>query len=324
VRGPGKRSLWTSNTAGQAEVWDVVMQSDGNLVLYDVRGHALWASNTNRHPGASVRMQDDGNLVISSASGQPLWSSDSAVPPSPAEPAQPDRLAAGEGLGPGDSITSRNRLFSLVLNSDGSLLVHGFEWERLWSPALPEHADVWDVVMSGDGNLVQYDVHGRVLWASNTAGHPGACVVMQDDGNLVVRTSSGEPIWASNTVVPPWPPLPTQWDRLASGQGLRPGDAIQSQDGRFSLVLQRDGNLVVQGLESQTLWASNTGGRFDAWDVVMQDDGNLVVHDVHGRVLWASFTDGHPGASAVMQSDGNLVISTDSGQELWASDTVVP
>lgn len=120
------------------------------------------------------------------------------------------------------------------------------------------------------------------------------------------------------------PSAPAQPDRLAAGQGLRPGQVIRSQDGRFTLTLQGDGNLVAYGIANQSLWASNTAGHAGIWDAVMQGDGNLVAYDKAATALWASGTAGHAGATAVMQSDGNLVVYSTAGQALWASDSVVP
>ncbi|MGP4001754.1 hypothetical protein [Streptomyces sp. 8N706] len=48
-----------------------VMQSDGNFVLYDVNGRALWATGTYGRPGAYLAIQDDGNLVV--YRGGALW-----------------------------------------------------------------------------------------------------------------------------------------------------------------------------------------------------------------------------------------------------------
>lgn len=43
----------------------LVMQGDGNLVLYDnFSGRALWASGTDGRNGARAVMQSDGNLVV--------------------------------------------------------------------------------------------------------------------------------------------------------------------------------------------------------------------------------------------------------------------
>ena len=46
-------------------LFELVMQDDGNLVLYDAgRSRALWSSRTNGDGGAFVTMQADGNLVV--------------------------------------------------------------------------------------------------------------------------------------------------------------------------------------------------------------------------------------------------------------------
>ena len=53
--------------------------------------------------------------------------------------------------------------------------------------------------MQNDGNFVLYDVNNKPVWASNTAGNPGAYLAVQEDGNLVVYNQGGNPLWATNT-----------------------------------------------------------------------------------------------------------------------------
>ena len=60
LTGPGVN--WTNNTKG-ADVGCLVMQSDGNLVLRDVKGNDIWHSGTFNHASFLV-IQDDGNAVI--------------------------------------------------------------------------------------------------------------------------------------------------------------------------------------------------------------------------------------------------------------------
>jgi hypothetical protein len=69
----GKRTaLWASKTNGRAA--DVcIMQTDGNLVIYDPDAHAIWASNTGGKLGSHVIAQDDGNVVIYQPNGAPIW-----------------------------------------------------------------------------------------------------------------------------------------------------------------------------------------------------------------------------------------------------------
>jgi hypothetical protein len=59
----GGAALWASNTNGTSPNF-VVMQGDGNLVIYDANGTPVWASNTSGHPGAYLIVQSDGNVVV--------------------------------------------------------------------------------------------------------------------------------------------------------------------------------------------------------------------------------------------------------------------
>ncbi|MEW2299025.1 protein kinase [Streptomyces sp. NPDC006655] len=52
----------------------LVMQQDGNLVIYDQDGKARWAAMTNGE-GNSARFQPDGNLVVYDSGGHALWAS---------------------------------------------------------------------------------------------------------------------------------------------------------------------------------------------------------------------------------------------------------
>jgi pseudomonalisin len=55
--------------------YELIMQSDGNLVEYGPGNQVIWDSGTYGHPGAEAIMQTDGNLVVYSATGQALWDS---------------------------------------------------------------------------------------------------------------------------------------------------------------------------------------------------------------------------------------------------------
>ncbi len=105
---------------------------------------------------------------------------------------------------------------------------------------------------------------------------------------------------------------------LGPNEALGPGESRTSVDGRFTLVYQGDGNLVLY-FGTSPLWASNTWGTTPG-QAIMQGDGNLVVYDVNGVPRWASNTSGHSGAYLVVQSDGNLVIYS-GVTPLWASGT---
>lgn len=116
------------------------------------------------------------------------------------------------------------------------------------------------------------------------------------------------------------PPVqaPTACGALGVGQGLRRGQTLLSCDGRFTLNMQNDGNLVLY-FDQAPIWHTGTVNS-SAAGVVMRADGNLQEFDANGIVLWQSGTSGHPGAGALLQNDGNFVIYAAS-QPVWASNT---
>ncbi|MET9914623.1 bulb-type lectin domain-containing protein [Streptomyces sp. NPDC006476] len=66
------RARWASNTVNQG--WTARFQTDGNFVVYTASNRAVWASNTAGHPGSRLVVQDDGNVVIYDGS-QAIWAS---------------------------------------------------------------------------------------------------------------------------------------------------------------------------------------------------------------------------------------------------------
>jgi surface antigen len=62
------QSVWSSNGA-----YRIIMQGDGNLVLYTASGSALWSTRTAGVSGAWAIVQGDGNFVVYNNSNQPVW-----------------------------------------------------------------------------------------------------------------------------------------------------------------------------------------------------------------------------------------------------------
>jgi hypothetical protein len=69
--------IWASNTANK-QITMCIMQEDGNLVLYDDVFNAYWATNTINQKGAHLILQDDANLVVYE-SNKSIWSSNTAI-----------------------------------------------------------------------------------------------------------------------------------------------------------------------------------------------------------------------------------------------------
>ena len=70
--------LWASGTHGRAP-GAVVMQHDGNFVMYDTNDVPVWScGGSYGYAGAWLIVQDDGNVVIYSEVGVPLWNTGTA------------------------------------------------------------------------------------------------------------------------------------------------------------------------------------------------------------------------------------------------------
>ena len=100
---------------------------------------------------------------------------------------------------------------------------------------------------------------------------------------------------------------------------MGPGASIRSTNGRFRLLYQTDGNLVLyDDVRQQPLWSSGTTGGVGT--ALMQLDGNFVIYGPDRVPLWSTATSG-PGNYMVLQNDGNLVVYSPHGQPLWGSGT---
>jgi hypothetical protein len=54
-----------------------------------------------------------------------------------------------------------------------------------------------EAVMQADGNFVVYNTaDGTPIWATHTAGNPGAYLNVQGDGNLVIYSASDAVLWS--------------------------------------------------------------------------------------------------------------------------------
>lgn len=108
-------------------------------------------------------------------------------------------------------------------------------------------------------------------------------------------------------------------DSLGANGSLGANQSITSQNGKYTLIMQSDGNLVIYK-QGKAIWATNTQGKGGTW-VVMQTDGNFVIYTPQSKPVWATNTRGKGGSWIVMQNDGNLVMYTSKNKAVWASNT---
>ncbi|AZZ52219.1 hypothetical protein [Rathayibacter festucae] len=176
---------WSAGTSGGTRL----ALEAGDLVSYQ-GGAAVWFTGTSGFNGAQLVLQNDGNLVLYSSSFRALWSSDGG------SPAYRDSLVPGAQLSVGQFLRSRGGDVRTVLQSDGNVVVYYGSPSgdvALWSTGTSGAGNRF--VMQNDGNAVVYSASGRALWSSGTGSNPGSVLTMQNDGNLVVRSADGRALW---------------------------------------------------------------------------------------------------------------------------------
>lgn len=215
-----------------AQGFRLVVQSDGNAVIRDSRGTAVWSSGTSGNPGAVLSLQTDGNVVLRSAAGKAVWttrtagsgataliigndgnlvlrnaagkavwnrvtgSSPVAAPPVVAPPAPVvSSISTGASLTRNGRLTSPDRRWTFTVQTDGNGVVRGPSGAT-WTTRTPGAAN-GVLTLQGDGNLVLRDSAGKARWSSGTSGRQATRLSIQDDGNLVLRTAAGKAVWTS-------------------------------------------------------------------------------------------------------------------------------
>ncbi|MDR0955770.1 MAG: hypothetical protein LBM73_01430 [Candidatus Nomurabacteria bacterium] len=193
----GSSALWSSGTAGNPGAY-FIFQGDGNGVIYKSdRRTPIWATGTVNNGTNLFVVQDDGNIVSYSSHGA-TWSSNSYRGGNGRNYFGSNRLLAGQGMSNGQYLRSSDWRYTAVMQSDGNLVVYAAGGRPVWSSnTAPRVGSV--IWMQNDNNLVIYD-RGGAVWSSNTFGTGMSSLLMQDDGNLVGYTNYGAAKWASNTV----------------------------------------------------------------------------------------------------------------------------
>src|SRR6185436_1497222 len=73
-RNEGHEALWHTATWGKPVVY-ALMEPDGNFVCRDVRHALYWSTGTNGNPGAYVLLDNGGDLIVFNAANRPIWDS---------------------------------------------------------------------------------------------------------------------------------------------------------------------------------------------------------------------------------------------------------
>ena len=101
---------------------------------------------------------------------------------------------------------------------------------------------------------------------------------------------------------------------------LAEGQKLVSPDSAQELRMQHDGNLVCYH-DGRAVWSTGTHNKGPGpFSLVMQKDRNLVIYGAGHAATWSTRTHGKgvEPASLVMQNDGNIVIYDGQHKALWS------
>lgn len=167
--------LWATGTDGRA-LGVVVMQRDGNLVMYDEDINVIWASGTHGNLDARLRVQSDGNVVIHIGDHQ-IWET------------RTSQLVPGPGPGPVPVVRS----FTMVNSSPMTIRVRYFKLDDgLMTVALPGGEFTLgpgqrvDWTFPQDINAVKVIVNQR----HQLRADPGQTVTFSTDDRLAIANST--------------------------------------------------------------------------------------------------------------------------------------
>ena len=112
---------------------------------------------------------------------------------------------------------------------------------------------------------------------------------------------------------------------LEPGESLMRSQAVASTNGRYQLVFQNDGDLVLLG-DGSVLWSAGTAGQ-GADRVVMQRDGVLAMFRSlpwGTEPVWKSRSVGADGAVLSVRDQGGVVIRREGSPIHWSAALPAP
>jgi hypothetical protein len=145
----------------------------------------VMAGNASLQPGQSIascdgrflfKLKQNGDLVLNK-NGVTLWASHTNYDPTPPSECDPDTYPGFPTCG---TLFPAKKGLVATMQADGNLVVYGQGF--LCSPSACSLLNP-----------------NAALFASNTAGVPGARLVVQNDGNVVIYSPTGQPLWATHT-----------------------------------------------------------------------------------------------------------------------------
>jgi len=114
------------------------------------------------------------------------------------------RVTSGEGLFTGQSISSCDGRFQLVLRDDGNLVLSqknsdGVSSTVLWATNTGGVPGANMLKLQAEGELVLTAFDGTTIWSSDAGAGPGSSLALSDDGDMKLYDRAGRAVWQTMT-----------------------------------------------------------------------------------------------------------------------------
>lgn len=212
---------------------------------------------------------------------------------------------------PGETVLqSNNGLYTLVFQTDGNLVLYRYADEVVWASGT-DNKGAEGFRFQTDGNLVIYGKNNSLVWASNSHNKGGQTLVLEDNGEFVIHAPGARTVWSSvgNEL----------WNSIGDRRFIPGQNVLKSTNGIFSLVFQKDGNLLLLK-NGNVIWNSGTHYR-GVRELSFQKDGNLCIRTAPDKIIWATNSYNKGGYAIVLENGGNCVIVAPNWNVLWATNT---
>jgi hypothetical protein len=180
------KALWSTGARGAGAY--VAMQGDGNLVIY-LSGVAKWASNTAGHGGAYFSDQDDANQVIYQGA-TPLWASNSGGGGGGSGSTAENAAIAWARPYADAHDTSYNGLcLTFVFNAWSAAGVNLRNWVNVAIGGDTYPADIWGHFTHGSTGTGTPPVGALVFWNASNGDRTESHVALSEGGGNLVSSS---------------------------------------------------------------------------------------------------------------------------------------
>lgn len=345
--------------ASDGGTYKLIMQTDGNLVLYDYgpnptgsSAKALWASftslgmtisgqyamvtptgdfvvagstewsSTTTGSDPELVLGRNGNLKLSSGASVLWQTSTSGGTVTACSPsASPSVLMSGQTLQPGSCLYSPNGQYKLAMQTDGNLVEYlSSADEAIWTSGTTGHTGAY-AMLNPTGYLEIYYVSasGRGPIWSTPLAAAYALLSVQNDGNVVLYGSNGK-VSVDATPYAEW----QTGTQMARGNTLRNGALLMPGQYLQSTNGQYKLTMGTTGLLQLTYLTTQTPRYFcPLWSAPAEYLKQTGPSNENETDSVGYTTPLRPGSYLIMQGDGNLVLSPPTASEkvYWDSGT---